>query len=99
MIDSPDTLRRRAGELRSLARSIDAVSFGSLLPLADRDTFVGPTAEVCRDELAASAAALRRSVDDLRAGAGALDRRADEREAAARAALAAPIVGPVAPPR
>jgi hypothetical protein len=85
MIDDPHTLRCRAAELRRLAASIERVHFGTVLPLAGTDTWLGPSAEACRHDLAASAEALHRAVGTLRRDASWLDERA-----AAGALAAAP---------
>lgn len=76
MIDDPLTLRNRADELRRLAASIERVHFGAVLPLAGIDTWLGPSAEACRHDLAASAEALNRAVGTLRRDALWLDQRA-----------------------
>ncbi len=76
VIDDPLQLQRRAIELRRLATSIEQVRFGAVLPLAGTSTWLGPSAEACRHQLASSADALGRAVASLRGDAAWLDARA-----------------------
>jgi hypothetical protein len=83
-VHAADQLRARARALRQLAGRVPVTEVGDALARADEDTWRGPLATACRDDLAA----IRRSLDDamveLRAAASWLDRRATEIEQAAR---------------
>lgn len=75
--------RRRAAHLRSLATQLGTTPSLSLHLHAGVDTWYGPRAEACANDLALAQQAVRHAVDDLRTQAFAFDRRADELEAAA----------------
>jgi hypothetical protein len=76
-------LRRRAQELRRLARDLEASPLHSLHLWAGVDTWSSPRADECRDLLTSDQSRLRRATDDLIAYARWLERRADERDALA----------------
>lgn len=83
-------LRRRAAHLRTLASQMEHTPSMSLQSHATVDTWRGPGAQACTDDLAAAQRAVRLAIDDLADRAWRFDRTADELEAAAiRAELAA----------
>ena len=76
-------LRRRARELRALARQLERSPLHSLHLSAGVDTWTSPRADECRDLLTSDQSRLRSAADDLTAQAMWFERRADELEAAA----------------
>ena len=75
--------RRRAAHLRSLAAQLGSTPSLSLHLHAGVDTWFGPRADACLDDLACAQRAVHHAVDDLRTQAVAFDRHADELAAAA----------------
>lgn len=75
----------RAATLRRLALRLENCEVGALIQHAGNDTWIGPTADRCRSELATHAAAISSAVTDLRARARRID---------ATVATAVPITGP-----
>lgn len=89
-----DEYRRRAVEVRAVARRLGAVSLGDVSSWAGADTWMGPGPDACRLIVDGDRQRLERAVDDLVERAWRLDRQAEAIEAAA--ALAA-LVTPLAP--
>lgn len=75
-------LRSRARELRRLARRLADSEATQLHQRAGADTWVGPTAQRCLDELYAVRRHLLQAHDDLVTAATGLDRKADQLAAA-----------------
>jgi hypothetical protein len=73
-------LRNSAHLLRSLSRSIGTSRALSLHALAGPDTWIGPTAQSCYEQLLAMRRQLTTNQLSLADTAGRLDRRADELE-------------------
>jgi len=74
--------RRRAGELRQLAATIEDVPLGDAIASAGIDTWAGPNADECRQAMTADRARLQHAGDELLTIAWYLERRAAELEAA-----------------
>ncbi len=81
-------LRRRAHELRRLARDLESSPLLSLHLWAGVETWSSPRADECRDLLTSDQSRVLGAVDDLLARARWFERRADELDAVA--ALATP---------
>lgn len=75
--DAAAAVRARAAALRRLAALIERADVARLVRLAGDDTWIGATAQACRDDLATSMRRLDRAADDLRREAVVLDHRAD----------------------
>lgn len=88
---TPEQLRRRAGQLRDLAARIKKVPTADLVVLAGTETWMGPSAQLCADEVRRLDTALQQDRTDLLSTAKAFERQADELQAAA--ALPAPPKG------
>lgn len=73
----PVRLRERAAALRALVRQIQECPTAGLGWIGDHETWLGPTADRFRTELAAHQQQLQRAMDDLRARARALELQAD----------------------
>jgi hypothetical protein len=80
-------LRRRAQELRRLARDLEGSPLLSLHLWAGIDTWSSPRADECRDLLASDQSRLGGAVDDLLTHARWFERRADELDALAARAI------------
>ncbi len=78
-------LRDRARRLRCLAALVHRRLLTELCRAAGDDTWRGPVAEGCRDDLVTAQRRLDRAGDDLLRRAAALERTADELDAAVRA--------------
>jgi hypothetical protein len=83
--DDADQLRHRASVLRAFATDIESAGLLDLGALAGIDTWIGPTAEACRSDLAIIHRDLLAASVELRRAARVL-----ERQAADQAALASP---------
>lgn len=77
----PEALRRRAAVLRALARRIGSLRVLDLHRAAGPDTWVGPSAQHCLDELIAQRARLLDAADRLRVTAARFERAAADLEA------------------
>jgi hypothetical protein len=66
--------------LRSVSATIDASRALTVYSLAGPDTWIGPTAEACRDALLALRRQLQASQQSLSDAARCLERRADALE-------------------
>jgi hypothetical protein len=75
----------RAATLRRLALHLENCEVSGLAQRAGNDTWIGPTADRCRSELAMHAAAISAAVTDLRTRARRID---------ATVATVLPIAGP-----
>lgn len=82
----PDDLRRRAGHLRRLAQTIERSAAFDLRAAAGPDTWCGPRALECENELARHTDGLYAAADGLRWHAYVLEQRALAAEARAAAA-------------
>jgi hypothetical protein len=72
----PVTLIARATSLRRLAAQLADCPVGGLAQIADHETWLGPTADRCRADLAAHVAAIDAAIADLYARARRLDNQA-----------------------
>jgi hypothetical protein len=70
-------LRARAEDLRRFARTLENVRMTNAYSAAGDDTWVGPTAQACADDLRRLARQLLLRCDELRTAARRLDRAAD----------------------
>lgn len=87
-MSTPDpiaVLRERARSLRRLAASLDASGAGALWRRAGTDTWEGPLARACLDDLLVIRRRLTEARDDLTVAARRLDAQADAADVAARA--------------
>ncbi len=75
--------RRRAAHLRSLAHQMTHTPSMTLQTHATVETWHGPCADACANDLATAQRALHLAIDDLGDRAWRFDRNADELEAAA----------------
>jgi hypothetical protein len=82
----PVQLAARAAGLRRLAGKLADCPVGSLTEWANHETWIGPTADRCRDDLAAQVHAINAAVESLVSRARHLDNLA--------AACARPLSGP-----
>lgn len=82
--DTADHLRDRARSLRRLAASVRGCGAAHLWRRAGADTWVGPTAQACLDDLIAMRRRLATAGDELDARARRLETEADAAELAAR---------------
>lgn len=82
-----DQLRRRAGELRTLATTIEGGPVMRLEQLAGDSTWRGVRPTLCRTLLTTNVQQLHRAADDLRWQAWLFDQRADELDVIARQQL------------
>jgi hypothetical protein len=71
-------LRARALALRRLATRAEQADLHAVRRLAGDDTWVGATAQACRDDIVTSERRLAEAVDELRRHAVVLDRRAEQ---------------------
>jgi hypothetical protein len=85
---NPDVLRARARALRSLAHSLSTGTARTVDRSAQSDTWLGPTATRCADDLARLRVRLDDAERHLRDRASHLDRLADAAERAAAVARA-----------
>ncbi len=76
-------LRRRAAHLRTIAHQLTHSPSMFLQSHSTVDTWQGPRAQECNDELAAAQRAANLAIDDLGDRAWRLERTADDVEAAA----------------
>lgn len=76
-IDEIAVLRARATALRRLAARVEHTDLHAVARLAGDDTWIGATAEVCREDLTIAIRGLDAAADDLRRQATLLERRAD----------------------
>lgn len=81
--------RRRAAHLRTLAQQLTHSPSMSLQSHSTVDTWQGPRAQECNDDLASAQRAVHLAIDDLGDQAWRFERTADELEAAAARADAA----------
>jgi hypothetical protein len=81
-------LRARAGDLRLVARRIGASAAATVHRLAGPDTWTGPTAQSCLDDLVAMRRQLESDQRTLDDAARRLERRADELQRLALLAVA-----------
>ena len=72
----PITLTARANSLRRLAANLADCPLGGLAGRADHETWLGPTADRCRDDIAAHVQAVNDAIADLYARARRLDNQA-----------------------
>jgi hypothetical protein len=72
----PVTLTARAHALRRLAGKLAECPVGGLAERANHETWLGPTADRCRDDLAAHVQAINDAIADLHARARRLDNQA-----------------------
>jgi hypothetical protein len=72
----PVTLTARAHALRRLAATLAECPLGSLAARADHETWLGPTADRCRADIATHVQAIDEAVADLYARARRLDNQA-----------------------
>lgn len=70
--------RRRAGELRALARTMRTMQSMSLHLHAGVDTWYGPRAQACTDHLGRARQAVHDAADELEIRAIGFERLADE---------------------
>lgn len=82
-------LRERANDLRRTASALARTSAISLYQRSDVDTWIGPTARACFDDLRTMRANLLGATDDLRAAAIRLEVRADQADHEAAGAVGA----------
>ena len=75
--------RRRAAHLRTLAHQMQTTPSMSLQTHSTVDTWHGPCAQRCNDELARAQRAVHAATDELAVRAWRVDRTADDLEAAA----------------
>lgn len=83
--DQIAVVRERARSLRRLAATIDTSGVGDLWRRAGTDTWNGPVARSCLDDLTAIRRRTAQVSDDLRTTARRLDAEADALEVAALA--------------
>jgi hypothetical protein len=76
--DAADRLRQRATELRRFAAAIQSAEALQLGTLAGVDTWIGPTPDSCRADIAAMRTDLLGAVGELRATARRFDQQAGE---------------------
>lgn len=81
-------LRERAFDLRRTASALGRTTAISLYQRSDIDTWIGPTARACYDDLRNMRTSLLQATDDLRAVAIRLELRADQADHEAARALA-----------
>ncbi|CAB4893032.1 unannotated protein [freshwater metagenome] len=79
-----DDLRGRAHQLRRTAGAIDDSGADGLYRRAGVDTWMGPTAARCLDELTTARRQLHEAAEALRRTARQLDQRADQADALTR---------------
>jgi hypothetical protein len=72
----PVALSARANALRRLAARLVECPVGGLAARADHETWLGPTADRCRDDIAAHVQAINVAIEDLYARARRLDNQA-----------------------
>lgn len=78
MSTSPASLlRQRARSLRTLADRLQQLEAIGLPPLADVDTWMGPSPSRCHDAMVAMRRRLLDEADELRGAAARFDRTAD----------------------
>jgi hypothetical protein len=70
-------LRARADDLRRFARTLETARMTTAHTVAGDDTWVGPTAQACANDLRRLARQLLVRCDELRAAARRLERAAD----------------------
>jgi hypothetical protein len=88
--DEAAELRHRARVLRLVAAQLGACTVNDLPIRGAADTWIGPTPQLCLDDLTSLRRRLRQAQDDLVSAAVGLERRADVVDAAARAATLSP---------
>jgi hypothetical protein len=72
----PVTLTARAQALRRLAAKLAECPVGGLAERANHETWLGPTADRCRDDIAAHVQAINDAIADLYARARRLENQA-----------------------
>jgi hypothetical protein len=87
-----DLLRRRAQTLRALASTVQHLRVLTLHLAAGPDTWIGPSAQRCADELRTTRGALLTCADELVSAARWLERQADELDAYAAVVAAIGLV-------
>lgn len=75
--EQANKLRARADDLRRFARTLENARFTTAHTVAGDDTWVGPTAQACANDLRRLARQLLLRCDELRVAARRLDRAAD----------------------
>ncbi|MFM2073084.1 MAG: hypothetical protein RLZZ623_3348 [Actinomycetota bacterium] len=88
--DEAAELRHRARALRLVAAQLGACTVNDLPIRGGADTWIGPTPQLCLDDLTSLRRRLRQAQDDFVSAAVGLERRADVVDAAARAAALSP---------
>lgn len=86
---SAEALRARGRSIRRTAALLERIDITVLINRAGGDTWLGPTADQCLDDLACARRLLLHAGNDLRSAAQQLERQAD---AAAHAAAVANAV-------